>query len=494
MGNGPSNSSSGSSDDDVFSSKAAHGNRIRWVREECEVEEGATLTQVRALGAPGCCLFHGIEDTLFMKSTRQDLPGLVTVEHEFTVPLDHQQPNGESIRVFAREVSTPSANEMDLPWLLYLQGGPGYPAPRPNSNAGWLARAMKDFRVLLLDQRGTGNSTPVTHESLARFTSAQQQADYLQHFRADSIVADAEHIRRELQGEGGRWTLLGQSFGGFCAIHYLSVAPASLAAVLITGGLPGLDGPIEAVYRRTYAKMAEKNRSYYARYPRDVEHVREIAGYLTENDVKLPGGASLTVHRLQSIGGAHGMSDGFESLHYLLEGAFVEGANGRQLSYSFLRRVEDSTHYDTNPIYAILHESIYAQGSASEWCASRLREEFSEFDEQAAPLFFTAEMIYPWMFSESPVLASLAEAAEILASKTDWGQLYDTEVLSKNVVPVAAAVYHDDAYVPVELSLATAARIQNCRTWITNEYEHNGLRVDGSRIVARLLELTRGEV
>jgi len=57
----------------------------------------------------------------------------------------------------------------------------------------------------ILDQRGTGRSTPVGPEIPGR--TPQDQADYLTHFRADSIVRDAEHIRRELGAEpgGGRF-------------------------------------------------------------------------------------------------------------------------------------------------------------------------------------------------------------------------------------------------------------------------------------------------
>ena len=46
--------------------------------------------------------------------------------------------------------------------------------------------------------------------------SAEEQAEYLTHFRADSIVRDAELIRHQLGIE--RWTVLGQSFGGFCVV------------------------------------------------------------------------------------------------------------------------------------------------------------------------------------------------------------------------------------------------------------------------------------
>src|SRR5690606_39706746 len=51
----------------------------------------------------------------------------------------------------------------DRPYLVYLQGGPGSEAPRPldASNPPWLPRALREHRVIMLDQRGTGRSTPV---------------------------------------------------------------------------------------------------------------------------------------------------------------------------------------------------------------------------------------------------------------------------------------------------------------------------------------------
>ena len=52
---------------------------------------------------------------------------------------------------------------------------------------------------------------------------------YLTASRADSIVADAELVRETLlissDAQNSRWSLLGQSFGGFCAVQYLSAAP-----------------------------------------------------------------------------------------------------------------------------------------------------------------------------------------------------------------------------------------------------------------------------
>ena len=162
-----------------------------------------------------------------MTSTHR-IPGLMLTDREFQIPIDHSQPDGACLTVFAREVVALDKAQANLPWLVFFQGGPGYGAPRPNdaTTPVWIGRAVKDYRVLLLDQRGTGRSTPIGYQSLARFQSSQEQADYLKLFRADNIVRDAEWIRQELKID--RWSALGQSFGGFCVTSYLSLAPEGL--------------------------------------------------------------------------------------------------------------------------------------------------------------------------------------------------------------------------------------------------------------------------
>jgi hypothetical protein len=52
------------------------------------------------------------------------LPGYVAREHVVTVPLDHSSPDGATIDVFARELVDLGKQEDDLPYLLFLQGGP----------------------------------------------------------------------------------------------------------------------------------------------------------------------------------------------------------------------------------------------------------------------------------------------------------------------------------------------------------------------------------
>ena len=195
--------------------------------------------------------------------------GMELTDLEFTVPLDHRQPSGEKLSIFARAVKDSEATTQRRPWLVFLQGGPGYPGPRPLAKSGWLKRALDDYHELLLDSRGNGRSSVVLPQTLARRGDAKAQAAYLKHFRADNIVNDAELIRRQLVGADEPWSVLGQSYGGFCAVHYLSAHPQGLHEVFVTGGLPPLAGGADDYYRHTYPEVARKTRSFFARYPDD---------------------------------------------------------------------------------------------------------------------------------------------------------------------------------------------------------------------------------
>jgi pimeloyl-ACP methyl ester carboxylesterase len=397
------------------------------------------------------------------------LAGLVLTDHELEVPLDHADPDGERITVFAREVAEPDGR--DKPFLVFLQGGPGFEAPRPTGSPrgpGWLDRALRDFRVLMLDQRGTGRSTPV---------DGSESAEYLMHFRADSIVRDAEALRQALGVE--QWSVLGQSFGGLCVFSYLSLAPDGLREALVTGGVPGIGVPVDEVYRATYARTLERNRRYYDRFPEDRERVRALVERLEREDVRLPTGDRLTARRLRTHGIRLGMSDGPETLHYLLELP--------PDSPAFLHDATDALGVARDPIYALLHEACWADGGVTNWSAQRMRP--AAFDEQ--PELFTAEHIFPWMFEDYGALAPARATAEALAAH-DWPRLYDPDVLAANEVPTAAAIYAEDLYVERAFSEATAAAVPNLRAWVTSEYDHNGVRVDGERILGRLLDLVRG--
>lgn len=446
-------------------------------------------------------------------------------EYRFSVPLDHTHPasfNHATLNIFVREVIAPGGE--DRPYLCYLQGGPGYGGPRVGDfRDGWLGRLLKDYRLVLLDQRGTGQSGRLDAQSLIESglfdvggtqaplsetqpqTSApdadgidhQKLADYLQFFRQDQIVWDAEYVRHQLAGDVP-WTILGQSFGGFCAVSYLSLAPEGLANVLITGGLPGLTH-VDDIYRLTYAKTAARNRVYFDRYTDDEKTVREIATHLRDHEEFLPTGERLSAERFRMIGMGLGTTTRTDVLHYLLEGPWVSVHGEKRLSTQFLEGV--AAEISGTPMYSVLHETIYAgvtpelSGTALNWSADRLAREIPGFDPAADPLdcsepfYLTGEHMKRCFFEEDPALRPFARATDILATRTDWRVLYDPAVLADNTVPVAAAVYYDDIFVPRELSMETAEVIRGARTWVTSQYQHDGLRASGADVVGHLLEM-----
>ncbi|KAJ9527044.1 hypothetical protein QJQ45_025249 [Haematococcus lacustris] len=511
---------------------------------------------------PGIPMFANLRNGVHRVGSSSKVPGLRITNHVFRAPLDYSGEHPGEVEVFVRELVSPShATRKDLPYLLFLQGGPGFESPRPCEASGpgptwagpaplmtpcapgWIKSAMNSFRVVLMDQRGTGLSSQITVKNLSVNRSPEQQAHYLSFFRADSIVRDAELVRQLLVPKDnyeGRWTLLGQSFGGFCALTYLSLAPEGLIEVLLTGGIPPcIDQACSAteVYRACYLRVLNANQRYYARFPDDVALVQRIVTFLAaqpRGGLLLPSGTRLTPRAFQLMGlSGLGTGGGFERLHYVLE-SFFDPSDPNEVTPGFIKTFESWMSWDTNPLYALLHESIYCQGAASQWAAQRvLDQEFrSEFDavETAAegrPVMLLGEMVFPWMFEDFAGLRPYQEAAQLLASKADWGRLYAPEVLAHNKVPVAAVTYVEDMFVDYHLAQRTASQVQGLRQWLTNEYkaravgldqrlaaaagagygyhraaaatsaaggvvaQHTGIRDDGARILERLLSMVR---
>ena len=95
-----------------------------------------------------------------------------------------------------------------------LHGGPG-----SGSQPGALRLFdLNRFRVVLIDQRGTGASTP--HGSV-------------RHNRTDYLIADLEAIRARLGID--RWGVLGGSWGAALALAYAGQCPQSVTGVVMRG-------------------------------------------------------------------------------------------------------------------------------------------------------------------------------------------------------------------------------------------------------------------
>jgi hypothetical protein len=93
------------------------------------------------------------------------------------------------------------------------------------------------------------------------------------------------------------------------------------------------------------------------------------------------------------------------------------------------------------------------------------------------------------MFEEYTCLRPFKEVAELLASYSQWPSLYDSDRLKNNDVPCVGTIYCNDMYVARQLAEQTASAIRGMKVWITNEYEHDGLRQDGEVLLDRLLQM-----
>lgn len=410
-----------------------------------------------------------------------DNADVVVGVHRFEVPLNHDDPGGPSITVFAQTVVRREAAGHDLPYLLFLQGGPGGQCPDPrNLIPTWLDAALDRYQVVLLDQRGCGRSSPVTADSIAGLT-ATAALEQLRCYRADAIVRDAEFLRERIL-RIPRWTLLGESYGGSIALTYLSRFPDRIDRVFISSGLMGPDCSVDDVLRDTLAMSKKKNAEYHERYPDDAEIIDRIVDHVQEHEVDLPTGDRLSPERLRMLGLKFGFDGGMEAVHDLVQSAW----DGGDLSDAFVKAVA-GTDMSSAPLF-YLQEYIYGMpGCATRWAAARLYADEPVFSDHARPFYFYAEVVFPWMFRQIGGLRPFAEVADELARYTGWTSLYDLPRLARNTVPVYAVAAMDDLYVPATQQFRTAQQIGSCWLFFLADYNHTSLMNDREGL-ARLLE------
>lgn len=350
-----------------------------------------------------------------------------------------------------------------------------------------------------------GLSTTATAATITAKGSPQKQLEYLQHFRADSAVRDLEAIRLCLTAdyaeEKRKWSIMGQSYGGYLSVTYLSFYPEGLKESFIFGGLPPVmqKAPDDAI-RRLFRKVAERNAKYYNKFPADTRSVSRVVQFIEKNRPILPSGISLTVSRFLQLGIMFGFHGGLDVVH----NAVLRADNDLE-TFGFLTRptlsaLEGFPNFDDHVLYALMHGPLYAQGTKSNWVFDRILgdDEFSgKFAHRLGKLdgspgekqYFTGEMVFKSVFQDHFELLDLRDVAELLEQKEDWSFLYDTEQLCNNKVPVYAAVFVDDMYVDFGYSCETAKVIQGCKTFVTNVMYHDAVRSKTAEVLKGVFDL-----
>lgn len=165
-----------------------------------------------------------------------------------TVPLDRGGGRPGQLRL---RVAVAGNTDAPRGVLLVLSGGPGQPGPALVPRlAQRLAYLLDDYRMVMIDQRGTGagaincphlqsevGASDITPPSPA---AVQQCAQLLgpsrHHYRTADTVADLDDLRRALGVQ--KWTIDGISYGSFVATHYGLTHPHRVTRMVLDSVVP----------------------------------------------------------------------------------------------------------------------------------------------------------------------------------------------------------------------------------------------------------------
>src|SRR5581483_2401386 len=182
-----------------------------------------------------------------------DAPGFTC--WTLTVPLDHARPSGASLRLQVAVQAGEALARQGV--LLFLTGGPGQPAvPFAPRVVARLGTAVDGYRLVLLDQRGTGDhalrcpalqrrmgssdlAVPTRTEVVA---CARAIGPKRRLFGTDQTVQDVDALRRALGVQ--KLTLDGVSYGSFVAERYALRYLGHTARLVLDSVVPhpGIDG------------------------------------------------------------------------------------------------------------------------------------------------------------------------------------------------------------------------------------------------------------
>ncbi|OPJ63599.1 alpha/beta fold hydrolase [Clostridium oryzae] len=139
--------------------------------------------------------------------------------------------------------------------ILYLHGGPGLSCYTFQHEAELLAEYMN---VILIDQRGVLRSEKIYNEN---------------EFSVDTIIEDCEDLRRNLKID--RWSVLGQSFGGYLALMYEVKYPEYIEKLVFENPSFDLLYAVKSFYRKAIRIL--RNSGFE-------QSAKEIENYVLKNN------------------------------------------------------------------------------------------------------------------------------------------------------------------------------------------------------------------
>ncbi len=235
------------------------------------------------------------------------------------MPLDHRGKVDGDIDVFVAVIPALSSQVLDDP-LVVFSGGPGQATSDLGSMVGAAFKSIREHReIILIDQRGTGKSTPLrcedTQETVydaAKHIAAMRvcRANYdfaVEYFTMANVIADSHAILEALGYK--QVNLWGVSWGTRSAVHYLRRYPDSVRTVIVDGVLPPDIGvfetsPISATRALNLLYEACRLDAACASAYGDIEHtINELIAKATDSAIIYIGADPVTGEQVtQAIG------------------------------------------------------------------------------------------------------------------------------------------------------------------------------------------------
>jgi len=208
-----------------------------------------------AAGVAGCGDGTGPTRTLLLSECRLPRLPMAAQCGEVEVPEDRAKPDGRRIRIFVAVLPANTLTPKRDP-LFILAGGPGQAASHLGPFAAQLNRVRKDRDIVLVDQRGTGRSSPLSCAAFkfdegdieaaleldpvprAKACAAELAArgvDAAQYTTA-AWIADLDAVRAALGYD--RVNLWGGSYGTRAAMEYARRHPDRVRSMVLDSVAP----------------------------------------------------------------------------------------------------------------------------------------------------------------------------------------------------------------------------------------------------------------
>ena len=207
------------------------------------------------------------------------------------VPLDRSGKVPGTLRL---QVAAADNVHARLGTLLFLTGGPGQPGVRFVAPvAHELAPALRAYRLVMIDQRGTGGGSldcpglqrqmgesdtlPPTAQAVR--SCAESLGARRNFFTTADTVADLDSLRHAMHLRS--WTLDGASYGTFTAERYALAHPGRVRRLVLDSVVPqrGVDPLYLASMHRAAFVLRQACRQQHCRYDPAAELAQVIARY-----------------------------------------------------------------------------------------------------------------------------------------------------------------------------------------------------------------------